>query len=162
MLCGAKGTTHEMAAAGSPVLGHHMDLGMAVKWFCPDPCFETYRNSPRLQARVHQWQDDCAKWAKACVRECAEETLREMESLPEGLQITPSERARCAVLRDKLEDVAELQSDEDNLILNRVCRNINRNTFHHPKTGTRKDYDSLVKDLRKLERLTPEERGRLK
>ena len=168
MLCDKEGTTLEMSAAATPTLGHHVDLGMAAKWFC-EPCFMRIFSTLRKHTDwekgrrlyVYDWQDDCGTWARACVSGCLDEDLLAMESLPEGLKITPADRARLAQLKDKLEDVTQLQDDEDNHLLHRVCRNINKNTFHHPKTGMRKDYDSLVEDFKKLEKLTPEERGRL-
>ena len=95
------------------------------------------------------------------MRECAEEKLREMETLPEGLRITPSERERWSVLRDKLDRVEDLQSFEDNVLLHKICRNLNKNPFYNGKTRTFKDYDSLKEDFAKLEKLTPEERRRL-
>ena len=84
-----------------------------------------------------------------------------MESLPEGLKITPSERERWAELREKLDQVEELQLFEDNVLLHKICRNINRNPFYHHREGTFKDYESLREDFTQLETLTPEERRRL-
>ncbi len=160
-LCGKEGAVLKMAPAASPTLGHYLDFVMAVKWFCPEPCFKNYRVDSHLQRRVHQWQDDAALWARACIRNCSDATLAEMKNLPEGLKVTPSERARCAQLKDKLRDVTQLQDYEDNLLLHKICRNINKNPFQHPQTGVRIDYDTLVENFRALENLTPAERNRL-
>ena len=160
-LCGKEGPSQEMSIAVTPILGHHADPAMAAKWFCPDPCFEDYRKNPHLRARVHQWQDACCRWAKATVSGIDPEALKTMEALPEGLKITPSERERWTELRDKLDRVEEVQSFEDNHLLHKICRNINKNPFYHHRTGTFKDYESLREDFIKLETLPPEERRKL-
>ena len=161
MLCGEMGSSTTMSPAGCPTVGHHLDFAMAVKWFCADPCFKEYRSNPHLQTRVHQWQDGAAEWARASIQSCSDETLCEMENLPEGLKITPSERARWSVLKDNLEDIEALQDDEDNALLHKICRNINKNSFRHPQTGMIKDYETLLADFEELEKLTSEERRNL-
>ena len=87
--------------------------------------------------------------------------MQGMESLPDGLRITPSERQRWLLLKENLDRVEALQSFEDNVLLHKICRNLNRNPFYNGKTRTFKDYDSLREDFENLETLTPEERRKL-
>jgi hypothetical protein len=110
---------------------------------------------------MNNWLDACEAWAQASVSKVTDTDLADMENLPEGLKVTPSDRARHARLKDKLDKVEELQDLEDLACLVRICRNINKNPFQHPKTGMVKDYDSLKEDFKKLEKLSPEERQRL-
>jgi len=108
-----------------------------------------------------QWLDAVEKWSQVSVAKVSDNTLKEMENLPEGLKVTPSDRVRHARLKDKLDKVEELQDPEDLACLVRICRNINKNPFQHPVTGKRKNYEDLKEDLKKLEKLSPEERLRL-
>jgi len=152
MLCGASAPPLEMAAAGAPALGHHLDFALAVKWFCPDPCFNTYRHDPHLKERVYQFQDNAAKWARMSVANVSDEALREMETLPEGLRVSAAERALLDDVRDRLHDVTELQDFEINHLLHKVCRNLNRNDFFHPTEHKLVSYGELQDNLRKIER----------
>ncbi len=160
MSCGSEGTTLTFHPAGTPILGHMVDMCMGVKWFC-DPCFDIYRQNTHLRTKVHAFQDSEVESAKRCIRECSEKHWKEMETLPEGLKVTASDRRRCAELVEYLDDVTKLQSDQDNHLLHRICRNRMKTEFQHPRTGMRKKYDALERDFRNLEKLSPEARERL-
>lgn len=153
MLCGKEAPPLDMCAAGTPAIGHHLDLAMACKWFCPEPCFITYKNSPHLRARVYQWQDNAVKWARACVANVSNEALREMESLPEGLRVDAAERERLREIASKPSDETD---DAENHLLHRVVRNINKNPFFHPTEHKLVSYDELQGNLRALERAPKE------
>lgn len=147
MLCGKEAPSLDMCALATPTLGHHVDLAMACKWTCPEPCFTTYKNSPHLRARVYQWQDNAVRWARACVANVSDEALREMESLPGGLRVSLFERER---LRSAISKPADQTDDADNHLLHRVCRNINKNPFYHPTEHKLVPYDELKNNLARL------------
>jgi len=160
-LCGKEGNTLEMAIAGSPVVGPICDLALAVDYFCKKPCFSTFRDSSsRVRQRVYQRHNRIAWWATASVDTTPDEELDEMAALPEGLKISPEEKARIQRLRGKL-TVENLQDRKDQLAVLKVCRNRNENDFRHPKTGRIRDYETLRRDFANLEKLTPEERRKL-
>jgi len=199
MLCGREAPPLDMAPVGAQVLGHHLDFALAFKWFCPEPCFKTYKHSAHLRGRIRQFQDSAVEWARTCVANVSEEALREMEELPEGLRVDASEHQRVQELREHLKLFIEkdsikkaaleklrneepvdpswvtrfmalkkeikekgpIESFEDNHLLHRVCRNINKNPFYNPRTHAFKSYDQLVSDLRTLETLTEDERKQL-
>lgn len=159
-LCGKEGKVMEMAGAGSPAIGPICDMALAMTYLCPDPCFDTFKNSPRLQKQIYTQHDAIQLWASMSVETVTDEELDAMAELPEGLKVTPEEKARVKELQGNLW-IHNLEALQDQLTVLKVCRNRNRNDFRHPITGKITDYPTLKENLRNLEKLTPEERLRL-
>ncbi len=133
-----------------------------MKWFCLSCFKQHFKGNEHLREWVYQWQDNCRRWAHACCSGISDEALRDMEDLPEGLSVSADERARLRELNESLENVTDhLQKSDDNVLLHKIIRNVNKNPYVNDVAGTIKDYESTKADFENLEKLTPEAKRRL-
>lgn len=144
-----------MRVFGSPALGSVVDLALSVDWFCPQPCFEKARNTPRIRERIYAGHDRRERDNRANLQAALDETESHhlyLATLPDGLRTSESDIARVSALQGDY--TARTLQDPDTIrAAFRLLRNHKRLPYYHSANGKGElwDYDELHARLANLE-----------